>query len=90
MAHVFCEALTDKTGPRQSQSRDAVKNDLLSALSDLIGGENESYKLAAALLTADEPGKELETQFSKFMNEEPNATSEIGSEELGSPSAEDV
>lgn len=90
LAHVFCEALTDKTGPRQNQSREAVKNDLLSALSDLVGGENETYRLAAAVLSAEEPAKELEAQFAKFMNEEPHATSETGSEELGSPSAEDV
>jgi len=90
-AHLFCEALTDKMLPRQnSQARDAVKNDLLSALSDLLGGENEAYKLASALLTAEEPGKEFDVQLSKFMNEEPNATSETGSEELGSPSAADV
>lgn len=89
-AHLFCEALTDKVAQRQSQTRDSVKNDLLSALSDLIGDGNESYKLASALLTADDPGKELEAQFSKFMNEEPHATSETGSEELGSPSAADV
>jgi len=89
-AHLFCEALTDKMAPRQSQNRDSVKNDLLSALSDLIGDDNESYKLASALLTADDPAKELEAQFSKFMNEEPNATSETGSEELGSPSTADV
>lgn len=89
-AHLFCEALTDKLGARQTQTRDSVKNDLLSALSDLIGDDNESYKLASALLTADDPGKELDAQFSRFMNEEPDATSEIGSEELGSPSATDV
>lgn len=89
-AHLFCEALTDRLGPRQSQTREHVKNDLLSALSDLIGDENESYKLASALLTAEDPVKELGVQFSKFMNEEPHATSETGSEELGSPSAADV
>ena len=89
-AHLFCEALTDRLGPRQGQPREAVKNDLLSALSDLVGDENDSYKLAAALLTAEDPVKELEAQFSKFMNEEPHATSETGSEELGSPSAANV
>ena len=89
-AHLFCEALTDRLGPKQNQTRDAVKNDLLSAMSDLIGSDNDSYKLASALLTAEDPAKELEAQFSKFMNEEPNATSETGSEELGSPSAADV
>ena len=89
-AHLFCEAITDRLAPRQNQTRDAVKNDLLSALADLIGDENEAYKLASALLTADDPGKELDVQFSKFMNEEPDATSETGSEELGSPSATDV
>lgn len=89
-AHLFCEALTDKTGPRQNQTRDAVKNDLLSALADLLGGENTAYALAAALLGSEDPGKELAAQFSKFMNEEPHATSETGSEELGSPSAADV
>lgn len=89
-AHLFCEAITDKTGPRQNQSRDSVKNDLLSALSDLLGGENTAYVLASALLGAEDPAKELDAQFSKFKHEEFYATSEARSEELGSPSATDV
>lgn len=88
-AHLFCEALTEKT-QRQNQSRDAVKNDLLSALADLLPGSPAAYNLASALLTADEPTKELAAKLSLFMSEDPDATSETGSEELGSPSAANV
>ena len=86
-AHIFCEALTNKyDGDKRSAGRDGAKNDLLGALSDLLGESTAAYKLAAALLNADDAGKELDVQFSKFMTGEPeDAALEIGSEELGAP-----
>jgi len=87
-AHVFCEALTNKYDTeKRTATRDGAKNDLLTALADLLGDGTEAYKLAAALITAEDPGKELDVQFSKYMNGEPNdAALETGSEELGAPS----
>jgi hypothetical protein len=85
---VFCEALTNKYDTeKRTATRDGAKNDLLTALADLLGDGTEAYKLAAALITAEDPGKELDVQFSKYMNGEPNdAALETGSEELGTPS----
>jgi hypothetical protein len=84
-AHLFCEALTDKyTTTKKTASRDGARNDLLSALADLIGDGSESYKLAAALLNAEDAGKELDVQFANYMSGELNdAALETGSEELG-------
>lgn len=86
-AHVFCEALTNKyDADKRAGTRDGAKNDLLSALGDLLGDGTDAYKLAAALLAADDANKELDVQFSKYMTGEPNdAALETGSEELGTP-----
>lgn len=86
-AHLFCEALANKTDAvKKTPNRDAVKNDLLSALGDLLGGETTAYKLASALLNSEDVTKELDVQFSTYMNGEPNdAALEIRSEELGTP-----
>lgn len=89
-AHLFCEAIAEKAQQRTSAARDAVKNDLVAAVADLLGDTNESYKLASALLTAEDPAREIEALFQKYMNEEPDAASETGSEELGTPQAADV
>lgn len=90
-AHLFCEALTDRVSSRPVQSRDAVKNDLLTATADLLEGNIDAYNLAAALLRADDPVKECEAQFNVFMKEEQaDATAETGSEELGAPPPEDL
>lgn len=90
LAHLFCEAITEKAQRQAVSARDVVKNDLLTAVSDLIGDTDGSYKLAEALLSAEDPAREIDVLFRKYMNEEPDATSETGSEELGSPSAADV
>ena len=90
LAHTFCEAIAEKTQQRRASSRDVVKNDLLTAVADLIGDSNEAYKLAETLLNADDPAKEIDAVFQKYMNEEPDAASEIGSEELGAPQTTDV
>ena len=86
-AHVFCEALTNKyDADKRTGTRDGAKNDLLSALGDLLGDGTDAYKLAAALLAADDATKELDVQFSKYMTGEPNdAALATGSEELGTP-----
>jgi hypothetical protein len=86
-AHLFCEAITEKMQARQSSSRDAVKNDLLTAVSDLISDCPESYRLAEALLVAEDPAREIDVLFKNYMNGEADATSETGSAELGASPA---
>lgn len=88
-AHLFCEALIDRgMQPRQNTARTAAKNDLLSALGDLLGEETDAYKLGAALLNSEDIAKEFDEQFSKHMTGElEDATLAVGSEELGTPSA---
>lgn len=91
LAHLFCEALSDRSGPRQAQSRGSSRNDLMSALAELLGDTTEAYRLAAGLLKSDDPTKELDVLFKRYMSEESqDATSETGSEELGAPSLSDV
>lgn len=89
-AHLFCEAITEKMTPRSAPSRDAVKNDLLTAVADLAGDGTPAYKLAAALLAAEDPAREIDVLFNRYMNEESDATSETGSSELGPSSPADV
>jgi hypothetical protein len=84
-AHLFCDALTDKAAAKQPGTRTSAKNDLLSALADLVPETSEAYRLAAAILTADDPNKELDVQFSKFVEGVDDATVETGSPELGAP-----
>ena len=89
LAHLFCEALADKNAAQQTKNnnREGARNDVLSALSDLLGAESEEYKLAARLVQAEDPGKELETFFTAFFTEEiPCAIVETGSPELGASS----
>jgi hypothetical protein len=85
-AHLFCEAITEKNLRQTTAPRDGVKNDLLTAVADLIGDTDSAYKLAAALLAAEDPTREIDILFKQYMSEEPHATPETGSAELGSPS----
>jgi hypothetical protein len=87
-AHLFCEAIVDRgMQPRQNAARMAAKNDLLSALGDLLGEDTDAYKLGAALLNSEDIAKEFDEQFSKHMTGElEDATLAVGSEELGAPS----
>lgn len=88
-AHLFCEAITEKVKTKPAQLKTSTKNDLLDAVSDLLGDQKEAYSLAAALLGSDDPAKEIDCLFRKYMDEDTHATSETGSAELGaSPAAE--
>lgn len=86
-AHLFCDALTDKTGSsRTSTNRVAAKNELVSVLAELVGEDTEAYKLATSLLQTENIAKELDAQFSSYMNKEnTDAALEVGSQELGAP-----
>ena len=84
-AHLFCEALPERgqTERTATPSRSSSKNELLDALSDLLGEDTESYKLAAAMVKAEEPSKELDDYFAKFQEEAPRAVTAPRSAELG-------
>ncbi len=89
--HLFCEALADKgQAERQQTTRSSAKNDLLAALGDLLGDETPAYKLAAALVTAEDPAKKLEGVFAEFQEGTSHAAVATGSPELGAPSAPSV
>ena len=89
-AHLFCEAIAEKAQQSRVASRDAVKNDLLTAVADLLGNSADAYKLAEALLNSEDPTREIDVLFRNYMNEEPDAASETGSAELGTPQTADV
>jgi hypothetical protein len=89
-AHLFCEAIAEKAQQARVASRDAVKNDLLTAVADLLGNSADAYKLAEALLNSEDPTREIDVLFRNYMNEELDAASETGSEELGAPQTADV
>lgn len=89
--HLFCEALPERNQEARTTSRHSSKNDLLAALADLLGEDSQEYKLAATLVAAEDPGKELEAFFKAFFTEESScATVETGSTELGAPSPSGV
>lgn len=84
--HLFCEALAEKgRAERQQTTRSSAKNDLLVALGDLLGDETPAYKLAAALVTAEDPAKKLEGVFVEFQEGTSHAAVKVGSSELGTP-----
>lgn len=89
--HLFCEALADKgQAERQQTTRNSAKNDLLAALTDLLGDDTPAYKLAAALVAAEDPAKKLEGVFSEFQEGTSHAAVATGSPELGASSASGV
>lgn len=89
-AHMFCDALAGKV--RESgaaEPRSAAANTLLAALEDLLGAETEEYKLAASLVNAADPSKELDMLFKRYVEqskEVTDATTASACEELGAPS----
>lgn len=83
--HLFCEALPDRRSTHEKTAvRGAARNELLAVLSELLGEDTQEYKLAAALVSSEEPSKELEAFFKSFFTEESaNAVAAPGSPELG-------
>jgi hypothetical protein len=86
-AHLFCDALTDRNNPeRQAANRVASKNELAGVIAELVGADTAAYKLATSLLQTENIAKELDVQFSSYMNKEnTDAALEVGSSELGAP-----
>lgn len=79
-AHLFCDAIVDKTRGEQETNRTVTKNDLLAAVSDLLQGHPEAFNLATALLGAETPSAELENQFALFnsLQEQDDAATTAG------------
>lgn len=90
LGHIACEAITEKSSTRTTTNRDLAKNDLVTAVGDLLGDTTEAYRLATALLKSPDPVKEFDAQFSNYVGELDDATLETGSPELGTPSPTNV
>lgn len=90
LGHIACEAINEKSNTRSTANRELSKNDLVTAVADLLGDDNEAYRLAVAMLKAPDPVKEFDAQFSKYVGELDDATLETGSPELGTPSPTNV
>jgi hypothetical protein len=65
-AHLFCDALVDKSRGEEETNRAVTKNDLMMTLEELLKAAPESFAIASALLRSDAPAAELEQQFAKF------------------------
>lgn len=91
-AHLFCEALAERSAhTHNAATRAAAKNELSSVLAELLGDDTAAYALAASLLKTENIAKELDEQFSIYLNgENVDAALEVGSSELGTPSASGV
>ena len=86
-AHLFCEALTERNAnAHTAAARAAAKNELTSVLAELLGEDTAAYALAAALLKTENIAKELDEQFSSYLNREnTDAALTARSQELGAP-----
>ena len=72
-AHLFCDAIVDKTRGQEETNRAVTKNDLTTAINDLLGDIPGAFNLATALLSAEVPSSEIEKQFELFTSsQEPN------------------
>ena len=70
LAHLFCDAIVDKSRGEDGTNRAAAKNDLLAVVADLLHSHPDAFKLANALLSAENAGTELEQQFVQYQQEE--------------------
>lgn len=86
-AHLFCDALPDKQGVLavRSAPRAETRNDLLTAIAEILGEDSDEYRFAQEVLAAANPKQAAEAHFHSYVKEATNATSTTGSAELGSP-----
>lgn len=59
-AHLFCEALAQKTKKDTQQTERKLKTDLLSVVAELTKGDPAAYDFAFKLLTAVDPAREID------------------------------
>jgi hypothetical protein len=83
-AHLFCDAIVDKTRGEEETSRSVTKNDLMLTLEELLREAPESLQVAMMLLNSDSPAAELEKHFTVFQakEEKVDAAATAGSQEL--------
>jgi hypothetical protein len=83
-AHLFCDAIVDKTRGEEETSRAVTKNDLVLTLEELLREAPESLQVAMLLLNSDSPAAELEKHFTVFQakEEKVDATATARSQEL--------
>ena len=70
LAHLFCDAIVDKSRGEEETNRTVAKNDLMTVVAELLKNEPEALKLATALLRAENPVTELEEQFARFQGQQ--------------------
>ena len=78
-AHLFCDALVNKNRGEQETNRAVTKNDLLTAVAELLNNDSDAFNLASTLLAAESPAGELERQFTQFQNPEESKDAVIAS-----------
>jgi hypothetical protein len=81
-AHLFCEALVDKSRGEQETNRAVAQNDLVAVIGELLDKNPAALKLATALLGAENSTAALEQQFAEFNEEKINAAITAGSPKL--------
>lgn len=81
-AHLFCEALVDKSRGEQETNRAVAQNDLYNVIAELLDKNPAALKLATELLGAENAAANLEQQFSAFNQELIDAAITAGSQEL--------
>jgi len=71
-AHLFCDALVDKSRGEEETNRAVTKNDLVLTLEELMREAPESLQVAMMLLNSDSPAADLEKHFVVFQAKEEN------------------
>jgi hypothetical protein len=69
-AHLFCDAIVDKSRGETETNRSVTKNDLIAVVSELLKDKPAALKLALALLQSENAGAELEQQFEQFQQQQ--------------------
>lgn len=72
-AHLFCDAIVDKSRGETETNRTVARNDLMTVIGELLKAQPDALKLATALLQAENAGIELEQQFAQFQQEQVDA-----------------
>lgn len=78
-AHLFCDAIVDKSRGEQETNRSVTKNDLMTTVAELLKDDTAAFNLASALLGAESPSSEVEQQFIQFQTTEETKDAVIAS-----------
>lgn len=76
-AHLFCDPIVDKSRGAEETNRTVVQNDLLSVIAELLRDSPAALTLAEALLRAEQPAGELETQFAQFQSQQESSDAAV-------------